>query len=96
MEFNHFVDHLKAFHAEFNHDLSPEARADKLFDEVNEFATAMAYESKERADAEAIDVLVCAISNAVNRGIVNPLDACYFTIRRAAVRYRLRATGLEP
>ncbi|HBA70727.1 MAG TPA: hypothetical protein DCZ63_00535 [Geobacter sp.] len=90
MDFTALVHHIREFHSEFNIDTSPSARADKLFDEVNEFATAMAYESPQAADDEAIDVLVCAISNCLSRGIANPLDACYFKLQRTAVKYRGR------
>ena len=80
--------HIDQFHKEFDIDTSPAARADKLFDEVNEFATALVHETPEQADDEAIDVLVCAISNVVSRGIKNPLDACYFKLERTARKYR--------
>ena len=92
MDFDALLHHIDAFHKEFNIDTSPDARANKLYDEVNEFATATEYETKEAADDEAIDVLVCAISNCVSRGIVNPLDACYFKLQKTAVKYRLRAS----
>ena len=88
MDFTLFVLNMQMFHKEFGLDTSPEGRADKLFEEVNEFATAMQYESPERADDEAIDVLVCAIANVVSRGIKNPLHACYEKLERTAEKYR--------
>ena len=88
MEFTELLLHIEQFHQEFKIDTSPGARADKLFDEVNEFATAMVSESTEAADMEAIDVLVCAISNVVSRGIINPLDVCHFKLQKTAEKYR--------
>jgi NTP pyrophosphatase (non-canonical NTP hydrolase) len=88
MDLIELTRHIDEFHTEFSIDTSPSARANKLFEEVNEFADALVYESKEAADDEAIDVLVCAISNAVSRGIINPLDACYFKLQRTAAKYR--------
>jgi NTP pyrophosphatase (non-canonical NTP hydrolase) len=91
MDLIELILHIELFHKEFQIDTTPEARADKLFDEVNEFATALAHETKAQADDEAVDVLVCAISNVVSRGIINPLDACFFKLQRTAEKYRKRA-----
>lgn len=90
MQIDEFLMHLGMFHDEFKIDISPGARADKLFDEVNEFATAMVHETKEKADDEAIDVMVCAIANVAARGIKNPLHAGFMKLQRTAEKYRLK------
>lgn len=90
MEITELIIHIDAFHREFNIDTSPDARFNKLIEETCELICAVQNESSEAADDEAIDVLVCAISNVVARGIVNPLDACYFKLQRTAAKYRSR------
>lgn len=90
MDLIELLIHIDSFHKEFNIDTSPQARADKLLDEVFEFEFALAFETSKQADDEAIDVLVCAISNVIARGIHSPLDACYFKLQRTAAKYRSR------
>jgi hypothetical protein len=41
MQLDELILHIESFHREFGIGTSPGARADKLFDEVNEFATAL-------------------------------------------------------
>lgn len=90
MEMDAFLIHMDSFHKEFDIDTTPQGRSDKLVEEVCEFLEATAISTKEHADDEAIDVLVCAIANVKARGIVNPLDACYFKLQRTAEKYRRR------
>jgi hypothetical protein len=95
VEFIAFTKHLDQFHREFDIDTSPHGRAEKLFEEVKEFDEARDSKSKEDADDEAIDVMICAIANVIARGISSPLDACYFKLERTAVKYRLRALEIH-
>jgi NTP pyrophosphatase (non-canonical NTP hydrolase) len=88
MQIDEFLLHLEAFHKEFSLDTSPQGRADKLIEEVCEFVEALTISTQEHADDEAIDVLVCAISNVVCRGIHNPLFAAYLKLQRTAEKYR--------
>jgi hypothetical protein len=87
MQIEEFLLHLDLFHKEFNLDTSPEGRAAKLFEEVDEFTEALGL-TDEHADDEAIDVLVCAIANVKSRGVPNMLDACYMKLQRTAAKYR--------
>ena len=85
MQLDAFLIHLDSFFKEFNIDVTPEARSDKLVEEVCEFLEA---DTKAHADDEAIDVLVCAIANARARGLTDMLHLAFMKLERTAEKYR--------
>lgn len=93
MHIDEFLLHLDSFNNEFDIDTSPEGRAEKLLEEVEEFVEALESSTKDHADEEAIDVLICAISNVHSRGINNPLFAAYLKLQKTADKYRKLKTN---
>ena len=88
MQFDAFLIHLEDFHKEFDIDVSPQGRSDKLVEEMCEFLEASTSSTKEHADDEAIDVLVCAIANVKARGMHNMLHLAFLKLDRTAKKYR--------
>lgn len=90
MHLDAFLIHLDNFHKEFDIDVTPKGRSNKLVEEVCEFLEACDISTKEHADDEAIDVLVCAIANVKARGINNMLYQAYMKLEKTAEKYRQR------
>ena len=88
MQLDAFLIHLDSFHTEFNIDVTPQGRSDKLVEEVCEFLEACTNSSKEHADDEAIDVLVCAIANVKARGMFDMLHLSFLKLEKTAEKYR--------
>lgn len=88
MDYEALCIHLDKFFDEFGIVPTPEARREKLVEEVEEFLLADEFSTIEHADDEAIDVLICAISNVRARGIKSPLMECYKKLERTAEKYR--------
>lgn len=95
MEMDLFKIHLNLFFKEFGILNTPEARTTKLLEEVLEFYKAVHSESIERANDEALDVLICALANVWARGFKNPLDAAYLKLERTAEKYRNKTSSTK-
>lgn len=88
MHLDEFMVRLEAFHTEFNIDVTPKGRRNKLVEEVCEFLEADDLSTKEHADDEAIDVLVCSIANCKARGLGDILHLAAIKLQLTAEKYR--------
>ena len=94
MEIESYLKHYEAFHKEFGIPTDPEAKRDKVTEELCEFLEAYEIGTKEQADKEAIDLMNASISNVVARGIHNPLFFGYLKLCETAEKYRLAKVGV--
>jgi hypothetical protein len=85
---DNFLAKLEAFHEEFDIDTTPEGRVVKFAEEFCEFLDAFYNSTKEHADEEAIDALVCAIANCKARGLNNILFLAEMKLEKTAEKYR--------
>jgi hypothetical protein len=85
MELDAFLIHFDEFCREFEIDMSPQARFDKLIVEVCELCEA---QGPGRKDDESLDVLVCAIANCKARGLHDMLHLAFLKLERTAIKYR--------
>lgn len=90
MQIDEYMFHYEAFFKEFNIEVTPTSRADKLTEEMCEFLEALHNNNQTAADDEAVDLMNAAISNVIARGIKNPLFAGYLKLQRTAEKYRKR------
>jgi len=88
MQLDAFLIHLDKFHKEFNIDITPQGRSNKLIEEMCEFLEASTTSTKAHADDEAIDVLVCAIANVKARGMTDMLHLAFMKLEKTAEKYR--------
>ena len=86
MESHSFTLYLTDLAEQSGWDMTPQGRADKLLEEYAELNYALRHGTKEQQDDESIDVLVCAWSNCISRGIVNPFFSAYLKLERNKLR----------
>jgi NTP pyrophosphatase (non-canonical NTP hydrolase) len=96
MQIDAYLKHWRAFCEEFNIDVTPKAREDKLITETCELIEAQNLnKSPQDIDDEALDVMICAIALVISRGYSDPLHAAFFKLERTADKYR-RSAVLHP
>ena len=91
MQIDHFLSELSKFHDEFECDISPAGRAEKLHEEIMEYLLEECGNDRYAKVDEATDMLVCVIAYLISEGVSDPLYAAWAKLCKTAVKYRLAA-----